>query len=297
MSYQRCFALALLAVLAAPASRAGSPADDRVIHSTGAAGVKRPADTMRVTVELTAEGKTMKDALETLKTRRAAAEKKLAALGPVDKSVEFSDARAGSQDPRQRQMERMLRSRMQTKTAKKPAETPPVKVALTVKAEWSLAGKTGDALLMAATELQEKIRAADLGEAKSASLEEQEAMEESGNSSYDGSTPVRPGEPAFVFVARVPEEVRTKALADALGKARAGAERLAKAAGGQLGAIRALSTQSTPDADEMDAYAYQRRAYMMRYGGGSDDSDEAVSASPGPVGLNLMVQVSYEFKQ
>ena len=86
----------------------------------------------------------------------------------------------------------------------------------------------GDELLLAATELQDKIRAADLGQAKSASLEEQEAMEESG--SYDGNAPVRPGEPVFLFVARVPEDVRAKALADALGKARAGAERLAKAA-------------------------------------------------------------------
>ena len=295
MSQQCCLTLILLAALAAPASRAAPPADDRVIHSTGVASVKRPADSMRVTIELTAEGKTMKDALEALKTRRAAAQQKLVALGPVDKSVEFSDPHVGTQDPRQRQMERMLRSRMQQKSPKKTAENPPVKVTLSVKAEWSLAGKTGDELLLAATELQDKIRAADLGQAKSASLEEQEAMEESG--SYDGNAPVRPGEPVFLFVARVPEDVRAKALADALGKARAGAERLAKAAGGQLGPIRALSNQSTPDADEADAYAYQRRAYMMRYGGGGEDSEEAVSAAPGLVGLNLLVQVSYEFRQ
>jgi hypothetical protein len=37
---------------------------------------------------------------------------------------------------------------------------------------------------------------------------------------------------------------------------------------------------------------------MMRYGGGGgEDSDEAISATPGMVGLNLIVQVSYEFRQ
>ncbi len=296
MSYQRCLTVILFIILMARASRAAAPGDGGVIQSAGTASIKRTADTMRVTIELTAEGKSMKDALETLKARRSAAQEKLAALAPVDKSVEFSEPRVGTEDPRQRQMERMLRNRMQQKTPKKTTEAPPVKVTLNVKAEWSLTGKTGDDLLLAANDLQEKIRAADLGQVKGASLEEQEAMEENGGN-YDGNTPVRPGEPVFAFIARVPENVRAKAMADALGKARTNAERLAKAAGGQLGAIRSLSNQSSPDADETDQYAYQRRAYMMRYGGGSEDSDEAVSSTPGQAGLNLIVQVSYDFRQ
>lgn len=259
------FALALSAAGQVP------PTAEGAITGNGAATIKRPPDLVRLEVQLSAEGKDLKDALAKLAQRRDACKKKLTGLGVKEDAVTFDAPRVDATDPRQ-QMEQMMRQRMGCgglRATTGPAGGPTVhRVAVTARAEWPLTAKTPEELLVAATELQDKVKAADLGETKLGSLEEQEAREE-----------------------------RAAAVADAFKKAKANAAELAKAAGAELGALKQLQSTDVPDMEQ-----YQQMMMFGRYRGSmyqqaaSTESNEAVAPQPGPVTIRVQVSASFSLK-
>lgn len=250
-------------------------ADEGIVTGNGVAVIKRQPEVMRMQVELSAKGKTAEEALAKLKARREAAEKKLLELGAEKKSIVRGEPRiVAANTDRQRQMEMMVAERMRA-SGKKPAkktETEPVNISASLSIEWPLNGKTGEELMIATHGLTEKVRAADLaGTKKSAttSAEEEEAAEEAAALAdrYNGSNQPSPGEPRFVFLARITPEEESKAMADAFAKAKAQALQLSHAAGAELGPLKSVRGDATPgnSADDYLGMGMDNSEYYYRY--------------------------------
>lgn len=294
----------------------GDSSSAGVVSGQGATALKRQPRILRMKIELTAKGKTLKDALAALKTERESALAKLATL-EADKSTLSAGAPriAAATNDRQQQMEMMVRMRMQ-QGGKKPkkAPEPPVAVQSLVTAEWKLAETDPEKLLLESRSLEDKIRAAGLAASDKKgdlSPEDQEAAEEaaaSDGSSFavpswdDGSRQPKPGEPLFLYVAKISPEEHAKALADAFAKARTDAAALSKAAGAELGPLKSLSgTRSMGGAsNEWAAMRYNPfLQQMMQQMGGDENGEPAGAASeaigPAPQEVTLNVSVVAQF--
>jgi uncharacterized protein YggE len=291
-----------------PASRAWAAADGTPPGGTvtGTARLERRPDVMRVQFDVAAEAGTMKDAVAQLRAKEKAAREKLAKLGAAEGSVRVDDPRggaAGEQDP-QAQVNRMLRGRLgqqPNRPATGPA-APSVKVAARVRAEWKLPAGSADELLVAAQELTAKVKAADLAgkaDRKAASPEEQEEAEERAMMNQANGVAAA-DDVATTFVSRVSEEDRAKLLAEAFGRAKRDAARLAKAAGSEAGPVHQLTaTAAAGDADPSNPYGRFVQAQMAMAGQAgqptSDDPDaaEAVGVTAGSV--TYLVSLSATF--
>lgn len=303
-----------LAALAAgvPAVRAqfGDLGGPGTISGTGVAQIERLPEVMRMRVVVTAKGGTLEEALAALKDKTDAAKSQLATLRAEKGSVTLDSPQiaAENSDPR-RQMEMMMAQRLRggKRSAKKEETKQPVAVSTTLTAEWPLQTKTAEELLVAATALQDKIKAADLAGAKEASQltpEEQEALEEMESQGYNpyGDQVAKPGEPIFLFVAAIADADREKAEAEAYQKAKQNAARLAKAAGAGLGKLQSLAGTSQPGVDESE-YAnpyggYNMAAYRMlqamQAGGQPDSESEAIGTTPAKVIYRVTMTAGFE---
>jgi uncharacterized protein YggE len=285
------------------------------ITGVGVATIERPPNVLRMQVELTAQGTDMADAVKKLRAAEAAARKKLAELGATESSVSASPINDGSaRSSRQAQMEYYMRQQMAAR-GKKPATNPAAStsVSLTLKADWPLSG-SGDELLVNASTLAQKIKAADVAGKKAAAAsmtpeQQEEAEEHQGNAGQQAEAMAEmnagigpnaggmPGEPKFTYVATLTEEEQTKATADAFAKARVQAGRLAKAAGTDLGALRQLTSQRASTADSQNPTEYMAALYQNMLAGGrppgTEDSAEAVGTSPTNVGVRITVTASF----
>jgi uncharacterized protein YggE len=286
------------------------PSGERAVYGQGSVEIKRQPEFLRVEVDLLAKGKDPKEALAKLKERREAALSQLAALGADRKAIVIGEPTLSPEtaDPR-RQMQMMVMERMRTGgRAKKPdkPKAAPVQVTANLRADLPLKASGAEELLVAAHALQEKIKAADLAglkEIAAGSPEEQELAEEM-DPEMMGYNPgeTRPGEPTFLFVSKVPEEERDKALAEAFQKAKREAARLAKAAGAELGPLAQLwSTHSMGNGGEdyTNPYRYYYQ-YMQkpatRSGDKDDSASEAIGPQPGGVSLRIAVNASFALK-
>jgi uncharacterized protein YggE len=274
------------------------------IQASGMATIERPAEVMRMQVEILAKSaKDLPDALAKLKTRRTKVEKVLESLGADKKAVTFGELRIDeSQDANVARMEMMMHQRL-SQRGKKPTKdvvAKPVRVAMRLTAEWRL--KEGDATsqLLESKKLQDAIKAADLAGVKE--TEEQtaeeaeiaEEMEEPMVQTWGGQNQPKPGEPQFTFTAKIPAADREKAMAEAFRKARAEAEQLAKAAEVGLGRLQSVQANSAVDAEDFEVY----RQYGLPYHGGADQSkgDDATGLKPGMLKLRVGVTVSFAIK-
>jgi uncharacterized protein YggE len=289
--------LALILSLAALPSRAQVLIDG--ITGTGMGSIKRPPDVLRVQVQISAEGKTLKDALAKLADRREACKKKLASLGAKAESIAFEDAKLDTPDPRQ-QAEAMMMARVRGRG--RPASTSPAgaaapaRVAMLVRAEWPLTAGAADEVLVNGQELQNKIKAADIADTKTASLEEQERQEEAAGNNDGNEQGPPPGQPIFLYVARVSEEQRAQVMADAFKKAKANAAELAKAAGTELGALKQLQSQAAPDAEQYQMMQYGRYNPYLYQQAANPEPGEAVAMQPGMVTVRVSVSASFAIK-
>lgn len=279
---------------------AQTPDAPGAVTGMGVASLKRAPDIMRVQVQISGDGKNLKEALAKLAARREACKKKLIGLGVKEEAITFDDPKVDATDPRQ-QMEQMMRMQMRGGRRAAPATSPAgaaahVAVGAMVKAEWPISAKGGEELLMAAQDLQERVKAADLADTKTSSLEEQEAREESAGLDGNEQAPP-PGQPVFLYVAKVSAEERAKVLADGFKKAKANAADLAKAAGAELGALKQLQSQATPDPEQYQMMQYGRyNPYLYAQAQNADSTEEAVSPVAGPVTLRLTVSASFAIK-
>jgi uncharacterized protein YggE len=274
------------------------------IVGTGSVTIDREPNLCRLQLLISTDGKDVKEALGKLKEQEAAIKEKLQKLGASDGSVSFSDPQ--TQDANQRQqMDRMIQARM-GRSAAKPNKNQPavVTVSTTLKAEWALSAKGGDELLIESQELQGRIKSADLagGKTDKAATAEQEEAAEEAQAFNTGDGQVNPHDPIFVYVSKISDEDREKARAGAFKKAHDDAERLARAAGAQLGQILLLGSNAAPTTvndrySEMYYGAFQQQQAMMgRMGSEADDTAEAVGTQPGKVGYRMTVYASFAIK-
>jgi uncharacterized protein YggE len=290
----------------------GGGGETSTVNGTGSAEVKQLADTLRVSVQIRAEGKDVREALVKLKERQSTLKAGVEKLKADPKSVKFgptNELGAGSDSSRAR-ME-MMRQRMgaRAKRGKKEApKAPIVTLSSTLTAEFPLKAADADDLLVKGKALEDEIKAADLGGMKAAEAkaksegdeetkEEEEMMMQMGMSN-DGEA--KPGEPTFVYARRISNEDRAKLLAEAFAKAKTDASRLAQAAGRELGNLRTLTENAnTGNEDDYDSYQRQQYYRLMQRSSRSESIDgatEAVGMRPGPVAFRVTVMAAFALK-
>ena len=282
------------------------------IQGAGSVVMERPADRMRMQIDLLAKStKDLPDAIAKLKAQRAKVEKQLETLGAVKESIKFAEPRVDdSQDDSQRQMEMMMRQRMMAggrgkKPGKQVALEKPVKIALKLTADWPL--KAGDPVnqLLEVRKLQDAIKAADLAgqkDAAEATAEEAELAEEMEEPEMymGGRQGPKPGEPAFIFTTRVPAADREKGLAEAFQNAKSEATSLAKAAAIELGPLLSLQSSAGLDSDDGESYQQMYNSpfgnLMRSHQRGNNDPGEAFGPSPGILKYRVGVMASFAIK-
>ncbi len=299
------------AVAVPAASSHAQLSSEEGIHGMGEVVLERKPELLRLQVNLLAKGKDLPEAIAKLKTRRTKVEKQLETLGAAKASVKFGDIELDEgQDDQQQQMAMMMRQRMaQKRGGKRPTEkdvsVKPVKVMLNMTAEWPLKDADSAEMLIASKKLQDAIKAADLGgmkESEEPTPEEAELADEMEEmmSGYGGREGPKPGEPVFVFVARISAPDREKALAEAFRAAKQEAAQLAKAADLELGTLRSLQGGGGIDVEDGSDYRalYNSpfQAAFRHQMTGRDRSGEAIGVSPGPVKFKVTVNATFAAK-
>jgi uncharacterized protein YggE len=301
----------LTAVLFPALASAQVPSFDHEPHveGTGDAVIERTPETLRLSMQLMAKNMQMKPCLAQLKERCEAAKAALVALGAAKDSIKIGAPHIDeTQAAYRKQMEMMMAQQMRQRGKKKKAEVvfPTVLVAQ-LTADWLLAGKSADEILVLSHDLSEKIRAADLsGSKKSEKLlpEEEEVMEESEGANFQryNQGGEKPGEPVFLYVSTVPADMQEKGLAEAFQKAKESAARLAKAADGTLGRLRSLRRDDTvPEAFDMQSFRnyggdYSLIAAMRQGNPGRSNRAEIVGPSPDKIEHHIRVLASFELR-
>lgn len=293
-------AVSLLATTAAHAEQSGQ----RAIVGSGTASVKQTPSLLRMRVQLQEKAATAEEALQKLADRQQAARLQLESMGASDESIKISDATFPAEDSAtEQQMQQLAMYQMQA-NGRVPAGLEPIKsvtVVSTVTAEWPLKQESNEQLLVFASELKNKVEEADLSglkEPKQLTPEEEELqaeMQEMMGSIYTGES-VSSGEPAFYYVARVSENARMQAMAEAFAKAEGEAKMLAAAAGVQLGALQALTANPSSSSGVYDYYSEYMR-YMASASGTTGDEEasdnEVFAATPDALVLRARVQASF----
>jgi hypothetical protein len=281
------------------------------VNGTGTATLERLPNIMRVYVQLSGRGSSLAEALAALKDRREATIAVLPTLGAVADSIEIGgpDVTRGED---QQKMNQMILDRMgRTKRGASGSATKlPTTATAKLTAEWLLEADDAERLLTKVSELQEKIKAADLGGAKEAaklSPEEEELRAEM--QQYGNMQESNPAEPQFVFVIQVSDEERAKLTAEAFQKAKQSAELLAVAADAKLGRLASLQShaqssgmnEGISDYYGGNAYAYemQRRQYQMLQASMQDEPESAAEAhglKPSKIKYSVSVQTSFRLE-
>ncbi len=280
------------------------------VTGVGTSEIKRPAEYLRVQVDVLAKAKTLKEALGKLRERKQAAQRQLETMGAVAGSIEFGEPAVvpekSDQDQRM-QMMMMMAQNGGRKPPQKPKEAPPIVVACPLRAEIRLQAPNAEELLLLAQSLEEKVKAADLGGTKlmkQASAQDEEMAQEQ---MEDPNQPKR-GEPIILYVSKVSEDAEAKALAEAFLRAKRHAGQLAAAAGSLLGPLHTVSDttgMSGPDVEDnwmmQSPYHYPMMQQMWaraRAGMSTDKQQtEAVGLAPTKVVYRVSLSASFELRR
>ena len=282
------------------------------VSGSGMVTVRRPPTVMRMTIQLSEKAESLQEALTLLKDRREAAILQLETLGAKKDTIKAKPATLSTgESPQQRQIERMLEMRRrQGRRIPKGIDTPEVvTVTCTMTAEWDIEATDHEKLLLFAKDIQDQVTQADLAgtkEEKPLSPEAAELAEEMEAMMSDyGEEQQQPGEPSFYYVARLSDEDRDDALAQAFQRAKTQADRLARAAGSQLGNLSTLNGMINQADSEMagfypsSSYSYQMRRMMAQIAGemgGDADDTEALVPTPSLCPFHVMVNATFKLK-
>jgi len=304
-------ALALLVLSPRPALAQPGYGSETGLTGNGSVPIERQAELLRMEVQLLATASSMKDALAVLKKRQDSATAQVVALGADKDSIAFEPAQIHiEQGNRAQQMQILMRQRMQGGGGRKKPTTPPaepVRVACTFRVDWKLKAGDHDQLLTTSYELQQKLKSLDLAGASDAtklSAEEQELLEEAESEMgmYGEMDQEKPGQPQFYFLAKISDAEYEAALAKAVELAHTRAQRLAKAAGRELGELRSLyAGSSSVDGEDYEMYQMMGRgAYRglqaLQQKVESEDELLAIGLAPGKVDYTVNVTAAYDFK-
>jgi uncharacterized protein YggE len=293
--------LGIYSIAAAQVESAGT------VNGLGTARLERAPQLLRMQVQILSKGSDIREALTRLKARRTAAQAILESMGADKKSIQFGEmAVDAAMSDRQRQMEMMIRQQLpgRGKTADSPKRRP-VTVSVQLIAEWPLKSDDLEELLIAAHELEQKVKDADVAGAKEAqklSPEEEELAEEAAElmNPYGGTEEPPPGTPVFLYVMQVSDEERASLLKEAYQKASAQAGELAAAAGAKIGPLRQLDGSgdeaagygSNPYSDYYNSMAYQQMQAQT-----SKAANEAIGVKPGKIAYQVSVTASFKLMQ
>ena len=178
-----------------------------------------------------------------------------------------------------------------------------MRVSAVLTARWPLASGNAADVLVTATELREKIMAADLSGSKEnqkLSPEEEELAEETESMAVQAYGNVQqqqqPGAPAFSYVLKLTPEEQAKLLADAFADVRNKAKLLATAADKTLGPLAKISSPSLAQPENDMMSRWQAQAYGLPYTGTTElaaESDEVSRDQPGTVAHAVSVTASF----
>ena len=178
-----------------------------------------------------------------------------------------------------------------------PAAAAKVAVGCVVHIDWAIKGDADTALELAAL-LKDKVATSKIfDQPKAAASEADEEAAAMMGSSDEGN----PMEPRYYFVAKFTEAERAKATAEAFAKAKTQAARLAKAAGGDIGALRSVTARDASQtlSDLMESYGYNNSYYvqrMLEQRGQAAQNDEVFSDAPGDISHTVSVQAAFALK-
>ena len=294
-------AIGILVVAGSDGAFGQQPASSRgSVGGAGVAVIKRQPELIRMQLDVMATGKDLKDALATLKARREAATTVCTKLGAVAETLAVGPPRiAPDLAQRQRMMNDYISPPRRTSKAKKPEAAPPVNVSAWLTAEWPLKGNSPEELLLASQSLRDTIKselAKAMPKAADLSPEQEEMQEEAAPDMGGNGNGPKPGDPVFVFVAKVSDADYVKAAAKAFAMAKAHAQRLADAAGTPLGELRNVEGN---DRQSMSMMNFPRQYYnngMLQ----EEDSpepetnpDEATGTNPAEVRLTVAIAATF----
>ncbi len=309
-------------------------ADDAAgfVTGTGSVVVDRPAEAIEVRMELHAYGGTVETALEKLTERFRKAELNLRMLEADKASIALGDPSVAPLGPSMPPVMpystppssyssspmpiRSISPAPRTRPAYRPTKV--YRASAGVTARWTAAMETPQAALIAVDRLRQRVTqkaVAGPEDLSHLSPQEQEVVEESqptvavgssyAPSSYPGTAPPTvytvPGgataQPQLLFVGRLPEAQRKKALAQAVTRARQQATELAEAAGMTLGPIKELNMPTVFSAYTAPvASHYPAMAQPYWPGEAADgDSDPNEMVVPDPRAIVFRFQVSARF--
>jgi hypothetical protein len=184
-------------------------------------------------MDLCAKGKTYHEALANLIARREAARKQLLNLGVAREAIQFSE----------------LTLVVPPIAADMPVPRPVV-LSMVLKSEWPLRAGSVEEWLAFASDMQDKVRAANLGgnePDKAAPTTAVSAPE------LDAALPAKPcncgcksSEPLFLFVYKVSEEDESRLRREAFRNAQRAAAKLAHAAQTELAGLHQISEEAAP---------------------------------------------------
>lgn len=285
-----------------------------VVQGRGNHVVKRMPDTVRVFLQVSARGKTLEEALTNLKTRTDSIREQTGKLGGKADTVKFTPPDKTDSTQQQQMLEQLRRQMGGENVPKGLAGPTSVTVNTMFSADWPIAADDAHKLLIEADKLQKKIADADLAGIKAdekrqtpAEREMAEEMATMMQNQYGGNVNMpKPGAPTLTYIAQLNDADHDAATAEAFKKARADAERLAKAAGVGLGKLAHVSSMANHSQGNGAAIAMSYRqmyspyaqmtGYSMPETSTSTDEKESSSNTPAEVEFRFIVSVGYDAK-
>jgi uncharacterized protein YggE len=283
-----------------------------VVQGRGNYVVKRMPETVRLYLQVSAKGKTLEEALANLKTRTDNIREQTAKLGGKADTVKFTPPDKTDATQQQQMLEQLRRQMGGDNVPKGLVAPTSVTVNTMFSADWPISAADPHKLLIEADKLQKKIADADLAgikaDEKRQTPEEREMAEEMETmmkNQYGGNANIpQPGTPTLTYVAKLSEADHDAAMAEGFKKARADAERLAKAAGVGLGKLAHVSSMTNHSQGNGAAVAMSYRQMYnpyAQYSGFPDtasmtsgDESESSSNTPAEVEFRFVVSVGYD---
>ena len=304
MNRMNCFAAVVLVFAGASAALAQQPAN-RQVSATGTATITARPEILRVTVQLRSEGSGARQAMDKLTADIKSAREKFVAAGAAEDAVKVTDPALGTPPLNAQQQQMRMIAQMQRGGGAKPKSptSQPTVLTATLTADVPVKSTDGPSLVLAASDLQDKLKSAFKHDTKAMTPEEQEVMEEMQQQSGEGAPAAQPNEPAFAYVHVLTDAERSKALADAFAAAKDSASRLAKAAGADVAELLQVSGSSATGAvDASNPYAEMIATFSAAGGGAGTAASagsvgrEATGAQAGPVTCTVTVRADFALK-
>jgi uncharacterized protein YggE len=259
------------------------------VTATGTANLTHVPETIRMTVDIVAEGKDAKEALAALATKRDAFKHLLDASDAKHETMSDPHV-AGASDPR-RQLEMMMGNRGA------PPAPPSVKLSMTIKADWPLTGASAEERLLNSAAIQQQLKPEPDTRKTDAPTTQSEQQEEMAAAVQASGTP-NPETPVFTYVAEIPEADREKALAQAYNNAKMSATQVATAMGAALGGPLDVKASLAPTHDKAaDPQLMYMEAVLntMQKSTSELSLSETEASGPEPANVSLTVTVAASF--